>query len=452
MRSPFSPAFSASLMATALFVAATVSCPASGIPSVLHADTSGTTRPDAHIGSAAGAAGNWGAVWTSDAPIGTNFGILFQRSTNDGATWSVPSDISLGAGSAADAGDHPMLATDGSQTWIAAWDATAATPTGIDSARRVFLARSTDGGATFAAPVAVSTDATDPMRSNSAPWLATDEAGVWVAVWQAVSPQGSPLGADSDIMFSRSTDDGATWSAPAPLNANAATDKMGDAVPRVATDKTGNWVATWQTFGADDPTSKVLSNVHAARSTDNGVTWGAPVLVSASTEIPDPMYDDTPAIAWVGGNDWVLVWVSGETTAPQAQPGGRVWVARSTDEGATFGAPVCLNPGAAFAAASHPGVVTAGATLAVVWDEAVGGDGQPRLKAAFSGDAGVTWGAPGLLTTDPAGGGIRPAAAARASGRMLVAWPAGTVGRAGDYYYMVFDAAAAGISDWMLWR
>ena len=47
---------------------------------------------------------------------------------------------------------------------------------------------------------------------------------------------------------------------------------------------------------------------------------------------------------------------------------------------------------------------------------------------------------------------LKSAAAARASGRMLVAWPAGTVGRAGDYYYMVFDAAAAGISDWMLWQ
>ena len=451
MRSLFSGTIGNGLMVLALFATTTASSPASGVPSVLYADTSGTTRPDAHISAAAASGGNWGAVWTSDAPVGTNFGILFQRSTNDGATWSAPVDISLKAGSAVDAGNQPVLATDGAQTWIAAWDATVATATGMDNARRIFLARSTDGGANFATPVAVSHDPTDPFRTNAGPSLATDEAGVWVAVWDSLVPFGSPLGADADIMFSRSADDGATWSPPAPLNTNAATDTMPDVGVRVATDKTGNWVATWQTYGADDPTSKVLANVYAARSTDNGLTWGAPVLASASG-IPDPAYDDHSSVAWVGGNDWVLAWVSGETTSPQTQPGGRVWVARSTDEGATFGAPVCLNPGAAFAAASHPSVVMAGATLAVVWDEAVGGDGQPRLKAAFSGDAGVTWGAPGLLTTDAAGGGIRPSPAARASSRMLVAWPAGTVGRAGDYYTMIIDAAAAGISDWMLWQ
>ena len=38
-------------------------------------------------------------------------------------------------------------------------------------------------------------------------------------------------------------DNGATWTAPALLNTNGATDTGGDTVPQVTTDGMGNWVA-----------------------------------------------------------------------------------------------------------------------------------------------------------------------------------------------------------------
>jgi len=43
----------------------------------------------------------------------------------------------------------------------------------------------------------------------------------------------------------RSTDKGATWTAAAPLNTNAATDSGGDEYPQVTTDGAGHWVAVW---------------------------------------------------------------------------------------------------------------------------------------------------------------------------------------------------------------
>jgi hypothetical protein len=43
----------------------------------------------------------------------------------------------------------------------------------------------------------------------------------------------------------RSTDKGATWTAAAPLNSNAATDSGGDEYPQVTTDGAGHWVAVW---------------------------------------------------------------------------------------------------------------------------------------------------------------------------------------------------------------
>jgi hypothetical protein len=419
-------------------------------PLVLYADVSGTTRPDAHVSAAAGVAGQWGVVWTSDAPLGTDFGILFQRSTNDAATWSSPADISLATANTADTGDQPFLATDGNLTWIAAWDADSATTSLISIGRDIYFARSTDGGATWGPPFVLNSDAADPLRVNSAVCLGTDGAGLWLAVWHALSTSSTLYGYDADIMFARSTDNGLTWSPAAVLNSNAATDRDSDMRPRLATDKAGNWVAVWQTYGVDDTTSKVVADIYAARSTDNGMTWQPPVLVSTSG-VPDPQYDDHPALSWAGGSVYVVAWVSGETQVSPSEPGSRIWVARSTDGGATFGAPVNLLPGAAFLAAAHPDLAKVGTALALLYDVATSGNPQPQVHAAFSFDTGITWTIDGPITSMPAAAGVRPSVASSASGKVLVAWPAGRVDRTNDYYFSKKTIAPAGIRDWMLW-
>ena len=58
--------------------------------------------------------------------------------------------------------------------------------------------------------------------------VTTDGLGTWVAVWQSGDSLGGTIGwRDWDILVARSTDDGATWTAPVPLNTNAASD-VGD--------------------------------------------------------------------------------------------------------------------------------------------------------------------------------------------------------------------------------
>jgi hypothetical protein len=57
---------------------------------------------------------------------------------------------------------------------------------------------------------------------------------------------GGTLGTDLDVLTARSTDGGVTWSAPAALNANAATDTGEDGAPTLATDGAGTWVALWE--------------------------------------------------------------------------------------------------------------------------------------------------------------------------------------------------------------
>jgi hypothetical protein len=81
----------------------------------------------------------------------------------------------------------------------------------------IFVARSTDGGATFGAPVKVATfvdyrqnaSRTPPVfRTFALTSLAADEHGVYVA-WQQKNP-----GSGADVMISRSKTSGATWEAP----------------------------------------------------------------------------------------------------------------------------------------------------------------------------------------------------------------------------------------------
>ncbi|MFQ5666370.1 MAG: hypothetical protein ACE5I7_08040 [Candidatus Binatia bacterium] len=57
---------------------------------------------------------------------------------------------------------------------------------------------------------------------------------------------GSTMRAGPDILVARSTDNGATWTAPAVLNANADGRNLN---PQVTTDRMGHWVAMW---GSDD--------------------------------------------------------------------------------------------------------------------------------------------------------------------------------------------------------
>ena len=111
--------------------------------------------------------------------------------------------------------------------------------------------------------------------------MATDGAGNWVTVWWSTENLGGTIGTDADILVSRSTDNGATWTAPAALNTNAASDSGSDVDPEVTTDGAGNWVAVWhstENLGGIGTDHDIL----VARSTDNGQTWTAPAALNTN--------------------------------------------------------------------------------------------------------------------------------------------------------------------------
>src|SRR5438094_873721 len=68
---------------------------------------------------------------------------------------------------------------------------------------------------------------------------------------------------------------GQVFSSPAALNSNAAIDNGIDVTPQIVTDRASNWLVAWNGPGND---------VLVSRSTDNGATW-TPVAASRPSQI-----------------------------------------------------------------------------------------------------------------------------------------------------------------------
>jgi hypothetical protein len=133
--------------------------------------------------------------------------IFFAYSTDSGASFSTPKSISgnvlYGQGS------RPVVGPDG--TLYVFWDGA----TRLATSDSTWMVKSTDGGATWSKPVAVaplidSSPLTDTVfRVNSFPAAAAAPNGDLYATWTTGNPGASTA------VYSKSTDGGATWSAPA---------------------------------------------------------------------------------------------------------------------------------------------------------------------------------------------------------------------------------------------
>ena len=328
--------------------------------------------------------GTWLVSWQGPATD-----ILVARSTDQGATWTAVASINPGP---ATRGGGVQLATDGA-TWVAEW--VSGDPLG-GSDSDLLTARSVDGGATWTAPQSLNANATTDAGLDLAPHLATDKAGTWVTAWQSNDTLGGTIGGDYDILFARSTDAGVTWTPPAALNTDAAIDTAGDADPRLATDGAGTWLVVWTYYGVTD------RDIRIARSTDAGTTWSAPAMLdtNAATDVGD---DYSPRIATDGNGTWVSVWTSTDSLGGTIGADEDILVARSTDGGITWTAPAALNGQAAVDSGddAEAEVTTDGnGTWVTVWYGDTLGKDAPTdddIRIAQSTDGGVSWTFPRAL-------------------------------------------------------
>lgn len=124
-----------------------------------------------------------------------------------------------------------------------------------------------------------------------------------------------------------------------------------------------------------------------ARSTDAGVTFSPPVNLSESQNdayFPQLIFSDATAlVAWIGRSSFPSPSLTGRAD-------GDIFVARSTDNGATFGAPVKISnrPGYPYDlqwAISHTLVMA-------VWSDTT--LGNEDIFAAYSSNGGATFSRP----------------------------------------------------------
>jgi hypothetical protein len=337
---------------------------------------------DLYNSHATDGAGNWVAMWTKTTPDpvhphGNDVDLMVTRSSDDGCTWSAPELFPAWATTDIDHDYFPDLAAGGG-VWIVVWASTAFGP----SAYGVAVSRSTDNGVTWSAPMPIESNSgstiprvafgqgafiaswltsagTRVSRSTNGgvtwstptiivgspqfgccgePVLATDGGGGWVVVWH----QTPTFAADPDIMFSRSTDNGVTWSAAAPLHPDAATDNRSDGEPQVAADAGGKWVVISQAntgppFGESD----IWVSRGQGSVGNPPLAWSLPVVLHPSMATDGTFETDLePDLTTNGLGDWAAVW-NHTFQLPGPNVGDvDILLSTSTNNGLTWSTPV----------------------------------------------------------------------------------------------------------------
>src|SRR5690606_7647612 len=127
----------------------------------------------------------------------------------------------------------------------------------------------------------------------------------WMVVTFSDNLLTAATGGDYDLIGWRSTDNGASWSAPFPVNTNAAFDSGADTSCDLASDGRGTWMAAWATAGLPGAAD---GDIAVSRSTNSGLAWSAPALVDGAAAASDSAFDSAPLLAAHPFGGWMVAW------------------------------------------------------------------------------------------------------------------------------------------------
>jgi hypothetical protein len=196
-------------------------------------------------------------------------GVMVAATADEGATWSVDSFLPALPGDVPEsAADRQWIGFAGNGRLYVSWAEQffpPAAPLGLGAATGVWVARSDDGGRTFATPVrAVPYESRFAYGKAGPPVV--DSAGrvslpYWVDGCVPVACPGTPTISSSALHLAVSTDEGASWTQLPVADAD------GSGFPSAAVAPGDAWVVGYW----DGSATRVTV------STDHGATWSAPV-------------------------------------------------------------------------------------------------------------------------------------------------------------------------------
>jgi hypothetical protein len=203
------------------------------------------------------------------------------------------------------------------------------------------VSSSSDGGVSWSDPV-LATDKTNPVDFNDkeAVWVDTSSSRFSGNVYLSWTLFIGGPGRAEPIMFTRSTDGGKTWAPAQKLSASYNNNTIGGRQgSTIRTDSLGNIYVIWES-GVTINGTKTDAQVFA-KSTDGGVTFSKPAVISPVNGLPSPLpgssfrNDSFPTAAVnLVTNAVYVAWTEYKGGH------GRVVLTKSTDGGASWGAPV----------------------------------------------------------------------------------------------------------------
>ena len=225
--------------------------------------------------------GSNGEIYYSALTNGSNApcDLFVSVSSDDGATWTDPANGLIAEGGTSVCNDKQMILVDNANNdnVYAAW-----TPFGGGNNLELVFSRDTGGntgGLAFSAPVVLSTDSAQNSCQNHGADLAQQANGDLYVSWTTFC-NGLTDGANSTVWVARSTDLGLTFSAPVTVAAtdnvapNIATGFRARTFPSIEADPaTGRLFVVYSDYTDSDGGD---ADILISSSSDNGATWTAP--------------------------------------------------------------------------------------------------------------------------------------------------------------------------------
>lgn len=212
------------------------------------------------------------------------------------------------------------------------------------------------------------------------------------------APVGLGGAVGSEVVMASSTDGGASWPSFVTLHVDQAGSVLHDGLLVASSPSSGTTFTAWNSVSQ----GVELATLVAVRA--GGAAPQPPVALAVPTE--------------PGGAGATALMVAGDGTVLVAlQAGANVYLASSSDDGATFGAPVRIFavtpiatplPNASFpvativrASVDRSGSATRGCVVAV-WADGAEGPGRAEVLSRHSCDKGASWSAPARVERDDA--------------------------------------------------